>query len=506
MSNWSEGYVDNVVYTYGYYKNIQPEALTIPFLMKGLIPPTVINACELGFGQGVSFNIHSAAGSANWYGTDFNPSHARFAQYLASSFESGALIADQSFQAFCQRDDLPDFDFIALHGIWSWISDENRHIIVDFIRRKLKVGGVLSISYNTLPGWSGKSPIRHLLSTFHQTTATSSKSHEDNVKETLRLSEQTLKLSQLLTKETPSLLTKIEDLKNTNINYLAHEYLNKDWQPMYFTEMEQWLEGAKVKFACSTNFLDDFYPVSFNQEQINFISQFSHASQIETMKDFMLNKQFRSDFWVKGNVSFEPSARRNAWHQLRVLFITPRKDFSLDISRHISISLNASIANPILDILEDGQIHQVGNICQQLNQHEVIFEVLAILYAHGHLLLIQDDKKAQTALPRCQAFNQAIMALAKDGHKIEYLASPMTGGAITVPRFEQLFLSAYQEGIPQEQWGAYVWNTLKERGQQLIHEGRTLETDQEHLNVFNQQAKTFIENKFNLLKKLKIVI
>jgi len=44
---------------------------------------------------------------------------------------------------------LPDFDYIGLHGIWSWISDENRQVIVDFIRKKLKVGGVLYISYNT---------------------------------------------------------------------------------------------------------------------------------------------------------------------------------------------------------------------------------------------------------------------------------------------------------------------------------------------------------------------
>jgi len=34
--------------------------------------------------------------------------------------------------------DLPDFDFIGMHGIWSWISEEDRALIVEFIRRKLK--------------------------------------------------------------------------------------------------------------------------------------------------------------------------------------------------------------------------------------------------------------------------------------------------------------------------------------------------------------------------------
>jgi len=36
-------------------------------------------------------------------------------------------------------------------------------VIVDFIRQKLKVGGVLYISYNTLPGWAAFAPMRHLM-------------------------------------------------------------------------------------------------------------------------------------------------------------------------------------------------------------------------------------------------------------------------------------------------------------------------------------------------------
>ena len=69
---------------------------------------------------------------------------------------------DQAFGEFCSRTDLPDFDFIGLHGIWSWVSNENRHILVDFIRRKLKVGGVLYISYNCFPGWSPSYPLRQM--------------------------------------------------------------------------------------------------------------------------------------------------------------------------------------------------------------------------------------------------------------------------------------------------------------------------------------------------------
>ena len=116
MSAWSDGYVSDINYTYGYYTELNPNRVVLPFLMAGLAAPKVAAACELGFGQGVSLNAHAAAGNAAWWGTDFNPAQAGFAQELAEQAGSSAHIVDQAFGEFCSRTDLPDFDFIGLHG------------------------------------------------------------------------------------------------------------------------------------------------------------------------------------------------------------------------------------------------------------------------------------------------------------------------------------------------------------------------------------------------------
>jgi SAM-dependent methyltransferase len=50
------------------------------------------------------------------------------------------------------RNDLPQFDSISLHGIWTWVSRDNQKLIVEFARRHLKPGGLLYIDYNCLPG------------------------------------------------------------------------------------------------------------------------------------------------------------------------------------------------------------------------------------------------------------------------------------------------------------------------------------------------------------------
>ncbi len=163
MSDWTDGYVSEIGYTFGYYSELNPLRIAVPFLNVGLTPPAIATACELGFGQGISVNIHAAASDVRWYGTDFNPAHAAFAQSLAEAAGSGAQLFDQSFAEFCARADLPDFDYIALHGVLSWVSEENQRVIVDFVRRKLKVGGVLYISYNCQPGHAAMVPLRHLL-------------------------------------------------------------------------------------------------------------------------------------------------------------------------------------------------------------------------------------------------------------------------------------------------------------------------------------------------------
>ncbi|HEY2357618.1 MAG TPA: methyltransferase domain-containing protein, partial [Phenylobacterium sp.] len=152
MTDWTSGYVADVNYSFGYFPELNPLRARMILLNSGLAPPALSAACELGFGQGVSVNVHAAASGLPWWGTDFNPSHAAGAQQLAAASGAQASLYDQAFADFCHRPDLPDFDSIGVHGVWSWISDENRAAIVDFIGRKLRPGGVAYFSYNTLPG------------------------------------------------------------------------------------------------------------------------------------------------------------------------------------------------------------------------------------------------------------------------------------------------------------------------------------------------------------------
>jgi len=74
QSDWTAGYVADIGYTYGYYLELNPQRVKLAFLNAGLVSPEFGTACELGFGQGLSANMHAAASVCSWHGTDFCPS------------------------------------------------------------------------------------------------------------------------------------------------------------------------------------------------------------------------------------------------------------------------------------------------------------------------------------------------------------------------------------------------------------------------------------------------
>lgn len=166
--SWSAGYVTEVEYTYGFYREMTPEIIRVSLLARnvgGVDRPATLNYCELGCGQGVTANVIAAANpNIQVYATDFNPAQIHGAQMLARDAGlANVHFYDQSFQEFIDNPDLPTFDIIGLHGIYSWINKENRQAIVRFIHRHLRPGGVVYISYNTMPGWAAVMPLRRLM-------------------------------------------------------------------------------------------------------------------------------------------------------------------------------------------------------------------------------------------------------------------------------------------------------------------------------------------------------
>lgn len=509
-TDWSAGYVTDTAYTYGYYQELNAQRARLVLLQAGYAALNIVNACELGFGQGISIAIHAAATDTNWAGTDFNPSQALHAQGLVRGAGVDADLRDQAFAEFCARPDLPDFDFIALHGIWTWISDENRVVIVDFIRRKLRVGGVLYISYNTQPGWAAAAPLRHLMTEVGANLISPAGGSTARVEGALDFVSRLLATDPGYLRANPAMKERFEGIKTKSRSYLAHEYFNRDWQPMYVAEMARWLGPAKVSFAASAHLLDSIDAINLNAEQQALMNGLDDPIMRESVRDYCVNQQFRRDLWVKGARRLTLFERVEAFKSQRFLLTMQRDSVPMATNGVLGgANLSEAVYVPILDLMADHKIRSLGEIDSTLQNKiplDQLLQAAIVLTGMGAFAPAMERSVISKTKKKTERLNAHLMERARGSNDIAYLASPVTGGGVQVGRFPQLFCLGLKSGqkSPQD-WANFVFHLLQVQGQRLIKEGITLETDDENLTEMLRQAQEFATRQLPILKALEIV-
>ncbi|MED5615207.1 class I SAM-dependent methyltransferase [Janthinobacterium sp. P210005] len=510
MSNWNAGYMAEVAYTYGYYEELNPLRLRLPLLAAGLVLPVNGTACELGFGQGVSANFHAAASATRWYGNDFNPAQAAYAQELASAAGAGAQFTDESFEQFCRRDDLPDFDFICLHGIWSWISAENRVLIVDFLQRKLKVGGVAYLSYNTQPGWAAMMPMRDLLTEHSRVMGAPGQGVLARIDGAIDFVDRMIATKPRYLEANPLLADRFEKLKSFERHYVAHEYFNADWQPMAFSQVAAMLSEAKLEFAASATYTEHVDMLNLTAEHQQFLAEIPDPIFRETTRAFLINQQFRRDYWIKGARTLTPFAQATALRAVRVMLAVPRDTVVLSVHGVLGdADMDERVYGPVLDALADHRVRTIGELEQQLAGTEAslaaLLQIMLILISKGSVYAVQDDADIAVARPQTARLNAYLLEQALARSDLYSLASPMTGGGVFVPHLQQLFLWAKMQGWQEPQdWVRETWTVLIRLKQLLSKDGQPLLTEEENLAELWEHARHFAERALPVLRALGV--
>jgi len=163
-----------------------------------------------------------------------------------------------------------------------------------------------------------------------------------------------------------------------------------------------------------------------------------------------------------------------------------------------------------LDELADGKPKTLGQLEQALQARGLgfpqILEAALVLTGTGALSPAYSEEAAQKAKKRTERLNTHLLHTARGSGDVQYLASPVTGGGVAVPRFQQLFLLARQGGhkTPSD-WAAFAWNLLKIQGHRIMKEGKPLETEEENLAELVRQAEAFQHNRLPVLKALQVV-
>jgi Predicted methyltransferase regulatory domain len=307
-----DGYFTGIDYTAHYFRDLNPLRAEFTLLVEGLDTPPPGPCCELGFGQGVSLAMHAAGDtSRGWWGTDLMASHARHAQQLVSAAGVPATAADQSFADFCARTDLPQFAFIGLHGVWSWVSAANRALIADFLRRRLMPGGVVYLCYNVLPAWTPLLPLRSLMTDHERCMGTAAQPAADRVRAAAAFVDQVLSIDSPMVRNIPGMRAGFGKEAAKAPEYLLHEYMNRDWHHTTLVELAAQLEPAQLTWGTSTELLNRLENICLTPDQQKFLAGVSAPLLRESARDLFVGQGLRRDIFVRGARRL-PSAEQTA--------------------------------------------------------------------------------------------------------------------------------------------------------------------------------------------------
>ncbi|MFC5354294.1 class I SAM-dependent methyltransferase [Azospirillum himalayense] len=487
MSHWSEGYNADIAYTNSFYRDLAPGYLAYVCQLAGFRAPDTdapFRYCELGCGQGLTLTVMAATHArSEFVGIDFNPAHIAAARRLAAEAGIGNVtFREDSFQELARRDDRAEepFDIVVLHGVYSWISAENRRAIVDFLGRALKPGGLVYVSYNTQSGWAPLLPLQSLMLDYATAHPGRSDRQMDGMLAFLnRLKEAGAAYFQA----NPMAGQHLATMAQQDRRYLAHEYINTHWEPLNHARVARDMSRAKLGFVGSAT-------IPFNNDELalpatlrTLLAEITDPLLAHGVRELAMNQPFRRDIFVRGP---EPLDARSQWNHLnrqRFTLTVPRDEASLALPVPLGeLRHDPAMGEPILDALSAGtpsfaELAAIPALNGQAPAALSQFVSLLVSAHQAHPVGAQGDASRETA----RALNQALARrmLTEEEQRIQI--APAIGTAILADTMDRLAHTGLLSGVPANigMLADAAVGLLQAHGRQVFAEdGTTLTTPQ----------------------------
>lgn len=467
-TTWNDGYAVGDGYTHGFFPQQSPEHLNYACVLNGVEPIPLdrpYNYFELGFGQGLTVMLLAASNPhARFYANDFMPEHVAAAEELASSakLDNVTFLEDSFADLAAGKVDLPQFDFITMHGVYTWVSAENRQYIVNFIARYLKPGGIVYTGYNAMPGWAPMIPLQKLMLAHARSFS------RDSVLQTNEARKLIMSLARadsVYFADNPDLQRRLKSMSAAKSAYLAHEYLNEGWQPCYHAEVATEFSAAKLSYAGSA-----MHCMAFDQmpaEQQKVVDSMDDPLWRETLKDFFLNTGFRHDVFVRGCRKMS-NVRKTEWLKRYAIGLTVPRDKASTAFKALT-GQEAEAAAALIDVLAQDPctLDDLAKIPLLKGRIDHIALLTALLTHTKYAAVFMSGVNDKDIAP-AHRLNCALVQRSRFENRYKALASPLLGSGIEtdlVERLVYLQLLERPHDITAQAIATYVVRYMREQAE-----------------------------------------
>ncbi len=507
IDTWKEGYVSDVSYVTNFYSVQCPDFLNFCTLLYGFDPPDInkpFNYCELGSGNGYTSNIMAALyPHGNFYAIDFNPTHIQFSNKIKEASKlTNIRFYEMSFKELAELrlEEFPEFDFITLHGVLSWINHDNRMNIMKFIERKLKPGGMVYISYNNMCGWFTRIPLQRFIVDYCELfpDVFSIKKLKNAMDLIHRVKDVGASYFNF-----PPITKTLSQAEHSSLNYLVHEYLNKDWQPLFFSQVLSYAKDAKLVYCGTAEPVWRFEDVLFAPKHIELLNSLRSNYLREIVKDFMVSMAFRKDIYMRGNVFLPDNLLlEKIMNSLKLVLrkVPEDKKYKIELPYvQKNANIDPKIIDGIFDKLSSGPV-LVKEFLKDLFPETEPVEFLKIISILIHARMLDPVVGESDNLKSSLALNKVIAKHARYYNILKVLVFPLGRAGILTDIVQRLVFDALvNEGKEKlEDLISHVYFYLKDR-KIFPEEGEDLK------DLISEKVALCIEKELPFWEKNKII-
>ncbi len=515
QSDWSQGYVHDLAYTDNFFAELAPAHLNYVAILNGYRPRPLdrpFTYCELGCGNGQSSTVLAAANpTGQFFACDINPTHVQTARRWAESGKVENLtVLEASFQQMVAAD-LPDFDFIVFHGVYSWIGPLARRAIVEFMHKKLKPGGLVYISYNCQPGWSNVAPLQRLMTELSPSEAPDTAARVgpslDAIKE-LR----DLKIAYFAAN--PAASQFVDRIAGQPKSYLAHEYFNRDWTPFYSADVARELQAAKLTYVGSATLIENHRSVLMGQQAAALVAKQATRERQELLKDFVINQRFRRDVFAKSIPNLPAAEANRELERVAIGLFKPAQDIAFQIKSPAGeFKFDNQLVRAVVANLADGPL-TIAELPERpalkASPKAEVVKAAHTLLAAGQAVVFASAERRQPLPADSRRFgvptalNRALASGAWEHPQRASLASPVAGTGYSLNQIDRALLAAIVEHGMERAFDATAADVQK-RGLTFNKDGKKLEGPDANRAELRERFERFVERSMPLLRRLGIL-
>jgi SAM-dependent methyltransferase len=194
--------------------------------------------------------------------------------------------------------ELPQFDYIVAHGVYTWIDLESQAALRRFIDRRLKPGGLVYLGYNAMPGWARDLPFQRLVRELGLTFPGDNAARFAAAAEIIRSLAEARVPALAGSFTVREMAQRPEDYAPA---YLVHEFMPAAWRPLYVTEVRAAMAAIGLTPVGSATLSENLDWMVLDEEARKTLATIAGENARELVRDFYLDQRFRCDVFSRGN-------------------------------------------------------------------------------------------------------------------------------------------------------------------------------------------------------------